>query len=127
MICVDSSALIAVLLGEPAASDCARILAEEPELLISAATLAEAMIVAGSRGMAEELAQLVGVAELRVDDVTRDAALRVAEAYRRWGKGHHAARLNYGDCFSYELASRLQCPLLFVGDDFAKTDVRRAL
>lgn len=127
MICVDSSALIAVLLGEAEAKACAIVLAGEPDLVISAATLAEAMIVAGNLGLEDEMAQLVEVADLKVSDVTRDAAVRVAEAYRRWGKGRHAARLNYGDCFAYELASRLDCPLLFVGKDFSRTDVRRAL
>ncbi len=127
MICVDSSALIAVLLGEAQAKAGATVQAGQPDRVNSAAPQAQAMIVARNLGLADEMAQLVEVADLKVSDVTRDAAVGVAEAYRRWGKGRHAARLNYGDCFAYELASRLDCPLLFVGGDFSRTDVRRAL
>jgi ribonuclease VapC len=50
----------------------------------------------------------------------------VAEAYVRWGRGVHPAGLNYGDCFAYALARQRACPLLFVGDDFTKTDIRLA-
>jgi ribonuclease VapC len=49
------------------------------------------------------------------------------EAYRRFGKGNHPARLNLGDCASYALARSLDAPLPFKGDDFARTDVRRVL
>jgi ribonuclease VapC len=51
----------------------------------------------------------------------------VAEAYGRWGKGLDPAGLNFGDCFAYELAQERRCPLLYVGDDFAKTDVEGSL
>lgn len=51
----------------------------------------------------------------------------VADAYDRWGKGVHPAGLNFGDCFAYALAKSQNCPLLFVGDDFAQTDVESAL
>ena len=56
--------------------------------------------------------------------VTPAAARRVALAYARWGKGVHAAGLNFGDCFAYELAREHDCPLLYVGGDFARTDVK---
>ena len=49
------------------------------------------------------------------------------EALERFGKGRHPARLNFGDCFAYSLAKQMDAPLLFVGGDFAKTDVRIAL
>ncbi|WP_304168591.1 type II toxin-antitoxin system VapC family toxin [Phenylobacterium aquaticum] len=127
MICVDCSALMAVLLGEPAAQRCEVVLAEESELVISAATLAEALIVSSHRGLEAEMTRLVEAARLRVIDVTTAAASRAAEAYRKWGRGRHAARLNYGDCFAYELASHMACPLLYVGDDFSKTDLESAL
>ena len=52
--------------------------------------------------------------------------LQVTDAYDRWGKGLHPAALNICDCFAYALAVNRKCPLLFVGDDFAKTDVIRA-
>ena len=60
-------------------------------------------------------------------DVTRAAALGAADAQRRWGKGRHPARLNFGDCFAYEVAERHRCPLLYVGDDSVKTDITSAL
>ncbi len=60
-------------------------------------------------------------------DVTKASAVGAAEAHRRWGRGRHPAGLNYGDCFTYELAARMNCPLLYVGDDFSKTDLASAL
>lgn len=127
MICVDSSALLAIVLVEPQAEQCREALASDPDVLISAATVAEAMIVAGGRGLGPEMATLLEVSGLQVIDVTKASALRAAEVYGMWGKGYHAARLNYGDCFAYELASRHGCPLLYVGDDFSRTDVGSAL
>jgi ribonuclease VapC len=62
-----------------------------------------------------------------IEVVTFTEALIAADAYRRFGKGHHRARLNYGDCFAYALAKSLDLPLLFKGDDFRHTDVRPAL
>jgi ribonuclease VapC len=59
--------------------------------------------------------------------VTAAAVRGVAEAYVRWGKGRDRARLNFGDCFAYALAKERDCALLFVGEDFAKTDVTSAL
>ena len=59
--------------------------------------------------------------------VDQVAALRVADAYARWGKGLHPARLNFGDCFAYELAERHGCRLLYIGGDFAQTDAAAAI
>ncbi|MCI3131885.1 type II toxin-antitoxin system VapC family toxin [Phenylobacterium aquaticum] len=127
MICIDSSALLAVLLDEPEADACAAILGRDGPFIISAATLAEVLIVADGRGLGDEMSRLVEGLRLQVIDLDQPAAIRVAQAYRRWGKGRHPARLNYGDCFAYALAAHLDCPLLFVGDDFAKTDLKSAL
>ena len=55
--------------------------------------------------------------------VTPASARRIAEAYEAWGKGVHPAALNFGDCFAYALAKEQGCPLLYVGGDFAKTDI----
>ena len=49
------------------------------------------------------------------------------DAYRQYGRGNHPAGLNFGDCFAYALAKERDLPLLFKGDDFARTDVRSAL
>jgi ribonuclease VapC len=59
--------------------------------------------------------------------VTCASAERVAKIYDRWGKGLHPAALNFGDCFAYEVAEENSCGLLFVGDDFSKTDIKSVL
>ena len=127
MIAVDTSAIIAILKNEPAADRCAQALLADEQVVISAGTLAEALIVAARRNLSPELATLIDDVQWRVEAVTQTSATRAADAYNRWGKGMHPAGLNYGDCFAYELASRMNCPLLYVGDDFAKTDIQSAL
>lgn len=127
MIAVDTSALMAIVLGEAEADACIGVLEAEIEVLVSAGTIAEALVVAGRRNVAQEMASLVDGLGLNVVTVTRAFARRVAEAYARWGKGIHPASLNFGDCFSYALAKEHSCRLLFVGDDFSKTDLEGAL
>jgi ribonuclease VapC len=127
MIAVDASALMAVLLDEPHAERCMAALEAEPEALMSAATVAEALIVAAARNVGEEMARLIDGLGLEIVDVTPAAARRVAAAYARWGKGNHRAALNLGDCFAYEIAKQRDCALLYVGNDFARTDIRSAL
>ena len=127
MIAVDTSALLAIILGEPEGDGCINALEAETEVLISAGTVAEAMIVAARRNVAEEMASLVDGLGFNVVTVTAASARRVAQAYERWGKGMHAAGLNFGDCFAYEVAKEHSCGLLFIGDDFSKTDLQRVL
>lgn len=127
MICVDSSALLAIVLREAERERCRDALSSDPDAIISAATVAEALIVASGRGVREPLERLLDVSGLRVVDVTKADAVRAADAYRRWGKGFDAARLNYGDCFAYALAAREGCALLYVGDDFSQTDIKSVL
>lgn len=127
MIAVDTSALLAVALDQPEAGRCAAVLAADDLLLISAGTLAEALLVAALRGVDDEVAHLLEGLPFEVVPVTAASARRVAHAYRRWGKGQHPARLNFGDCFAYETARAHGCPLLFVGNDFAQTDIESAL
>ena len=126
MIAVDTSAIIASVANEPLGSRCAAVLASNP-LLISAATLTEALIVGGRPEFGGRIEPLLSDLEMEVVEVTEDFARLAADAYRRWGKGFHPARLNYGDSFSYALAEMYDCPLLYVGDDFARTDIRSAL
>ena len=126
MIVVDTSALMAIAQDEPEADAFRKVLAVEVEVLISAATVAEAMVVAGRRNLAEQMTRLIDGLGPRVIPVTAASAARVANAYARWGKGVHPAGLNFGDCFAYALAEEYGCPLLFVGRDFARTDVRPA-
>jgi ribonuclease VapC len=127
LIAVDTSALMAIILGEPQADACIRVLEVESELLISAGTLAEAIIVAARRNRSEELETLLDRLGFEIVAVTPASARRVAQSYQHWGRGMHPAGLNFGDCFAYEVAKTHSCALLYVGDDFAKTDIRAAV
>lgn len=127
VIAVDTSALMAVLLREPDAGACITALDEAEEIVISAATLAEALVVSRLRSTGAEMEQLIEELSCEVAPVTEAFAGRVARAYARWGKGVHPASLNFGDCVAYALAEERACPLLFVGDDFARTDIVAAL
>jgi len=123
---VDTSALMAILLGEPDAERCIAALEAQSQVMISAGTLAEAMIVAGRRNIGGEMNALVEGLGFEIVTVSGAGSAKVAEAYARWGKGVHTASLNFGDCFAYALARELGRPLLFVGDDFSKTDIEAA-
>ena len=123
MIAVDTSALMAILLDEPEAAACAEAFATNDRIVISAATAAEALIVAERRGLGAEMTELVDGLGLEIASVSLATARRVADAYARWGKGVHPAGLNFGDCFAYEVARTRDCPLLHVGADFSRTDV----
>jgi ribonuclease VapC len=127
LIAVDTSALMAIAAKESEAAACLSAIAGDPEVLISAGTIAEALIVAGRRGISQEMAELFASYEFIIVDVTEASARRIAAAYARWGRGVHIAALNFGDCFAYEAAKQHNCPLLFVGKGFAKTDIRSAL
>lgn len=123
MIVIDSSALMAIVLDEPEADRCGQALLSEPDLVISAVTLSEALIVAGRRDRGAEMSELLDGLPLDIIPASEAIARRVAETYSRWGKGRHPACLNWGDCFSYVTARDRGCPLLYVGDDFARTDL----
>ena len=127
MIAVDTSALMAILLNESEASACVGALEVEGDLIISAATVAEALIVAGRRNVGEEMARLIDGLGFEIVSVTPASARRMARAYENWGKGVHPAALNFGDCFAYDVAKEHACRLLFVGDDFSKTDIESVL
>lgn len=127
MIAVDTSALMAIVLDEPQGEACMTAIEQADGLLISAGTVAEALIVAARRNVTEEVGALISGLGFEIVSVTAASARRVADAYGRWGKGVHPASLNYGDCFSYEVASEHDCALLYVGEDFGQTDVRSAL
>src|SRR6516164_6267889 len=127
MIAVDTSALMAIVLGEESADACVAILESEPDVVISAGTVAEALIVAARRNVADEMLKLINGLGFDVVTVTAASAQRIAAAYDRFGKGIHPAGLNFGDCFAYEVAQSHNCRLLYVGDEFLKTDVKGVL
>jgi ribonuclease VapC len=127
MIAVDTSALMAIVLNDPEADLCIAALEAEDDLLISAGTIAEALIVAAQRNVGEEMERLIDGLGFEVVGVTSASARRIAQIYEKWGKGVHPAALNFGDCFAYEVAKEHGCRLLYVGADFKKTDVVGAL
>jgi len=127
MIAVDTSALMAIALNEPNADACIAAIEGQDRLLISAGTVAEALIVSARRNVGEQVARLIEGLGFEIVDVTSVSARRIAQAYQRWGKGVHPASLNFGDCFAYEVAREHGCRLLYVGHDFALTDVEGVL
>lgn len=125
MIVVDTSAIVATLFAEPSAAEVERQLLER-RCSMSAATRVELGIVieaktgpAGTQ-LLDELVERVGLEIIPVD---REQAELALVCWRRFGKGRHPAGLNYGDTFSYALARQMGQPLLYVGDDFARTDI----
>jgi ribonuclease VapC len=127
---VDASALIAIVKAEANARACLQALRASPVNRISAANLLEAAIVV-DRFPDPATAVFDGLIQrsaIRVEPVTMAQVSIARDAYRRFGKGSgHPARLNFGDCFAYALAINLDEPLLFIGEDFIHTDVRRVL
>ena len=126
---VDTSAVLAILLGEPERHDFIELLADEHDPLISAATLLEASIVMDvrqGRDGVDDLDALLAALAIRpvAVDVAQSHVAR--EAYARFGTGRSPAALNFGDCFSYALARTMGRPLLFKGENFALTDVMPA-
>lgn len=127
MIVVDSSALVEIIIDAPKTQACMEALQSAEEVAISAGTMLECLIVASGREAEGPLNALFEQFGLRVEPVTEQRARAAADAYRRYGKRWHAAALNFGDCFAYALAKEHDCPLLFIGGDFARTDVTPAL
>jgi ribonuclease VapC len=122
---IDSSALLAILLGEPDAERFVNAIAADGKRLISAFNLLEAAIVIEARkGEAggRELDLLLHRAAVAVVPLTADQSEVARRAWRRFGRGRHPAGLNLGDCCAYALAMQLGEPLLCKGEDFAKTD-----
>lgn len=128
MIAVDTSSLVAVVLGERDAEHHLEMLQRGPAQL-SSVSLVEATVVVDARQGADAVRDL----ELLVDATTEivpvdlEHARAAIAAWRRFGKGRHPAALNFGDCFAYAVASLAGVPLLYKGDDFAQTDVAAAV
>lgn len=127
---IDTSALVAILGQEGDARVLADRIEDDPVRLLSAATYVEATIVvaarSGDRGL-RELERLLALIGAEIMPVTEAQAREAAGTHRRFGRGRHPARLNFGDCFAYALAMETGEPLLFKGDDFARTDVAPVL
>jgi len=123
---IDTSAILAVLLGEPDAEDLSRVIAQDSKRLVSALSALEAAIVIHTRkGPAgtRELDLFLHSARATVVSLDADQVLLARTAYEKYGKGRHPAALNLGDCCSYALSRSSGEPLLFKGNDFSKTDI----
>jgi len=125
-VIIDTSALVALLDQEPEAARIAHALASSPERTLSAANLVEIGIVMQARrgdDGARDLDLLLAKLKVEIEAVTAGQADIARKAFRRYGRGRHAANLNFGDCFAYALAKDKSAPLLFKGDDFGRTDL----
>jgi len=127
MIVVDTSALLAIVKDEPKALACIEAMKKADRVLISAGTLAETLIVAERKDVWTTTSEFLAGLDLEVVPVDEEAARWAATGYSLWGKGVHPANLNFGDCFSFALAKSLNCPLLFIGNDFSQTDIVSAI
>jgi ribonuclease VapC len=123
---IDTSALLAILYQEEDAIYFAEAIAAAPLGQMSAANFLEVAINIDVHGDAEASRQLdafIRRAGIEIRSVTLEQAQIARQAYLDFGKGRHPAGLNFGDCFAYALARETGEPLLFKGDDFAKTDI----
>jgi len=123
---IDSSALIALLIGEPEAENLARAIAADPRRLISAFTALEtSVVIEAKKGEAggREFDLLLHNARIEIVAMNAEQFELARHAWRIFGKGRHPAGLNIGDCCSYGLAKYSGEPLLFKGDDLSQTDI----
>jgi ribonuclease VapC len=127
---IDTSALIAILFGEPEALSFTRAIADESRKMISSFNALESGIVVEARkGEAggRELDLLMHRAQIEIVAMNADQTELARAAWRKYGKGNHPAGLNIGDCCAYALAKYSGEPLLFKGNDFSQTDMRAAI
>jgi ribonuclease VapC len=126
---IDTSALVAILEQEDGARSFAEAIAATATPLISAVSVVETGIVMVTRrgdGGGHDLDDLVRACRLEIIPFTEEHARLARDGFARFGKGRHAARLNFGDCISYALSKATGRPLLYKGDDFSRTDVEAA-
>ena len=123
---IDTSAVSAILRGEPEANEASRLIADAGRRVMSAFSLLESsLVITARKGPAgeRELDLLVHKAGIEVVALTAEHVEIARGAWSKYGRGHHPAGLNIGDCCSYALSKYLGEPLLFKGSDFAQTDV----
>ena len=126
---VETSAVLAILFNESDAETYARAISEAESRRMSAASFVEAAVVVEAQTRETGSRQFDAFfrrAGIVIEPVTEEQAHAARQAYTDFGKGRHAAGLNFGDCFAYALAKVTGEPLLFKGEDFRKTDVKAA-
>jgi ribonuclease VapC len=127
---VNTSAVLAILFDEDDAARFADAIADAEQRAMSAANFLEAGVVIDNQlgaAAGRQLDALLARAEVEVAPVSREQAEIARQAYLDYGKGHHPARLNFGDCFAYALTKTANRPLLDKGDDASRTDIAAAL
>ena len=127
---IDTSAIAAILFDEPERRRFIELIGAASRRLLSAASRVEAtLVIEGRKHEAGrvDLELFLAEAGIEIVAVTPDHADLACKAWRRFGKGNHPAALNFGDCFAYALAKASGEPLLFKGDDFARTDIAAAV
>jgi len=127
---IDASAVLAILLNERDAKTFANAIENADERRMSAAGYLEAALVIDNRGDAvarREFDRFFQRSGITIEPVTLEQAQIARAAYRDFGKGHHRAGLNFGDCLAYALARAFDEPLLCKGRDFSHTDLQSAL
>jgi ribonuclease VapC len=128
-VILDTSALAAVLFGEPEASRFTRVIHDADRCVISAANFVElCMVIEGQIGpeAGRQCDTFFRRAGILIEPITVEHAHLARQAFLDFGKGRHPAGLNFGDCFAYALAKATGEPLLFKGNDFSRTDVKSA-
>lgn len=123
---IDTSALLAILEGEPEADEFSRLIERADTRIMSAVTMLEAGIVIEARKGADgrrALDLLVQTADIDIVAFDGEQTALARQGYATFGKGRHPAALNFGDCAVYGLAKASAEPVLFKGNDFAQTDV----
>lgn len=123
---IDTSAAVAVILGEPGSEELAGHLDDALVRLMPAAIRVEMGIVIEARlwpAGQDVVDRFLRDAKISIVPVDADLAARAMSAWRRYGNGRHPAGLNFGDCFTYALAEQTGHPVLCTGDDFAATDI----
>ncbi len=123
---IDASAVLAILRDEPERQPFNQAIDADDTRLMSVASFVEASMVMEARHGYEGIRDLdlfVARAEIELVPVDVNQAHMARQAFRQYGKGRHAAALNFGDCFTYALAIATQEPLLFKGNDFGQTDI----
>jgi len=126
---VDTSALVAVLYGEPEGARFMEIIHDADICRLSVANYLElSMVIEKQLGPdgARQADAFIRRAAITIEPVTVEQGYVAKQAFLDFGKGRHAAQLNFGDCFAYALAKAMDEPLLFKGDDFSRTDVGSA-
>ncbi len=126
---IDTSAIIAVAGKEDGYQNIISAMLSSPRRCISSASVLEVYMVTLGRMGADAWPDIENFIEAKLDivSVSEEVLTHAIEGYRRYGKGRHPAKLNYGDCFAYGTAKALNFPLLFVGNDFSQTDIASAL